>query len=483
MHRYPGIRSDSVLYTFGYGFKPWTGAPIASANEILRYMGEVIDENDLDAHIRYDHRISAASWSSDNDQWTIEATHTGTGDKLRFTTGFLWMCQGYYRQSKGYTPGRQGMGRFTGRIVHPQTWPDDLDYAGRTVIVIGSGTTAATLVPAIAGECAHVTVLQRSPTYFWTGPNASEVANMLRELDIPDEWVHEIVRRKNLQGGADQRCARPTPHRLRRRDPLPPRLPAVAAADRLCPRRRPVRGDHLGEGLHGDRRDRVVHRERHSAEGGGRADGRHHHHGHRLRSQRARRHRLHHRRPAARVLRHGHLPGDDVHRGTEHGMRLRPFPGQLDPARRPGMRPRVPVVGPHEGAGRHPGDPHAAPGGRRHAHPVVDRPGELQPRLPHAVDGPAPPARRQAGMAAQPGLLDREGTASQRRPRRRRHRRRRVATVRREPRVRPFDRRRRRPGCAGGGANAVRSRRRPDTVPSGWAGPRLRCPPSSPESC
>jgi len=198
MHRYPGIRSDSVLYTFGYGFKPWTGAPIASANEILRYMGEVIDENDLDAHIRYDHRISAASWSSDNDQWTIEATHTGTGDKLRFTTGFLWMCQGYYRHSKGYTPGRQGMGRFTGRIVHPQTWPDDLDYAGRTVIVIGSGTTAATLVPAIAGECAHVTVLQRSPTYFWTGPNASEVADMLRELDIPEEWVHEIVRRKNL---------------------------------------------------------------------------------------------------------------------------------------------------------------------------------------------------------------------------------------------------------------------------------------------
>jgi cation diffusion facilitator CzcD-associated flavoprotein CzcO len=105
MHRYPGIRSDSDLYTFGYGFKPWTGAPIASANEILRYMGEVIDENDLVGHIRYDHRISTASWSSDDDLWTIEATHTGTGEELRFTAGFLWMCQGYYRHSEGYTPG------------------------------------------------------------------------------------------------------------------------------------------------------------------------------------------------------------------------------------------------------------------------------------------------------------------------------------------------------------------------------------------
>ncbi len=198
MHRYPGIRSDSDLYTFGYGFKPWTGAPIASANEILRYMGEVIDENDLVGHIRYDHRISTASWSSDDDLWTIEATHTGTGEELRFTAGFLWMCQGYYRHSEGYTPGWQGMDRFTGHIVHPQTWPDDLDYAGKTVIVIGSGATAATLVPAIAGRCGHVTVVQRSPTYFWSGANVNEVADMLRELEIPEEWIHEIVRRKNL---------------------------------------------------------------------------------------------------------------------------------------------------------------------------------------------------------------------------------------------------------------------------------------------
>jgi cation diffusion facilitator CzcD-associated flavoprotein CzcO len=198
MHTYPGIRSDSDLYTFGYRFKPWTGAPIASAAEIRKYMGEVIEENDLDRHIRYRHRISTANWSSDENRWTVDGTRTDTGEAFRFTTDFLWMCQGYYRHSKGYTPDWPGLDRYTGRIVHPQTWPDDLDYAGKEVIVIGSGATAATLVPAIAGECAHVTVLQRSPTYFWTGPNANELADTLRELEVDESWIHEIVRRKTL---------------------------------------------------------------------------------------------------------------------------------------------------------------------------------------------------------------------------------------------------------------------------------------------
>jgi len=198
IHRYPGIRSDSDLYTFGYRFKPWTGPPIATAAEILKYMGEVIEDNDLARHIRYRHRISAASWSSSENEWTVEATTSDSGEELRFTAGFLWMCQGYYRHSEGYTPQWPGFERYTGQIVHPQTWPDDLDYAGKEVIVIGSGATTATLVPAIAGDCAHVTVLQRSPTYFWTGRNVNEVADMLRELEIPEEWIHEIVRRKIL---------------------------------------------------------------------------------------------------------------------------------------------------------------------------------------------------------------------------------------------------------------------------------------------
>lgn len=201
-HTYPGIRSDSDLYTFGYRFKPWTGPPIATADEILTYMGEVIDDNDLDRHIRYNHTITAATWSTDNRRWTLEVTRTDTGEQATFTGDFLWMCQGYYRHSRGYTPEWEGMDRFEGQIVHPQTWPDDLDYTDKQVVVIGSGATAATLIPAMADECGHVTMLQRSPTFFVARPNSNEMADTLRELDIPEEWTHEIVRRKILHDQA-----------------------------------------------------------------------------------------------------------------------------------------------------------------------------------------------------------------------------------------------------------------------------------------
>lgn len=197
-HRYPGIRSDSDLYTFGYRFKPWTGTPIATAEEILKYMGEVIDENGLGRHIRYGHRIESAAWSSEDNRWTIEATRADTGETQRFTANFLWMCQGYYRHSEGYTPEWPGMDKYQGQIVHPQSWPQDLDYAGKNVVVIGSGATAATLIPAIANECGHVTMLQRSPTYFIPGRNANDLADTLRELQVDETWIHEIVRRKIL---------------------------------------------------------------------------------------------------------------------------------------------------------------------------------------------------------------------------------------------------------------------------------------------
>lgn len=197
-HTYPGIRSDSDLYTFGYRFKPWMSAPIATAEEILAYLGEVIEENDLAPHIRYHHHIESASWSSDTNTWSVEATDTSTDARRHFTCDFLWMCQGYYRHAEGYTPEWPGMDRYEGRLVHPQTWPDDLDLTGKRVVVIGSGATAATLVPAIADEVEHVTVLQRSPTYFWTGENRHELADQLRALDIDPAWIHEIVRRHNL---------------------------------------------------------------------------------------------------------------------------------------------------------------------------------------------------------------------------------------------------------------------------------------------
>ena len=202
MHRYPGVRSDSDLYTFGYRFKPWIGPPIATADEIRKYMGEVIEDNHLDQHIRYGHKILSASWSSRDSLWTVEAVRTDTNQALTFTANFLWMCQGYYRHEQGYTPAWDGMDSFKGQIVHPQSWPKDLDYKNKKVVVIGSGATTATVVPAIAADCEHVTVLQRSPTYFIPGMNQNTLADQLRKLEIKEEWIHEIVRRQIL---TDQR--------------------------------------------------------------------------------------------------------------------------------------------------------------------------------------------------------------------------------------------------------------------------------------
>jgi cation diffusion facilitator CzcD-associated flavoprotein CzcO len=198
-HRYPGARSDSDLYTFGYRFKPWVGPPIATADKIRAYMDEVIAEDGLADKIRYRHTITAASWSSDERVWTLEVTRLDTGEELRITCGFLMMCQGYYRHGEGYTPEWPGFERFEGTVVHPQRWPKDLDLANKRVVVIGSGATAATLIPNIASDTTHVTMLQRSPTYFLIAPNQNDTANMLRALEIPEEWIHEICRRQNIQ--------------------------------------------------------------------------------------------------------------------------------------------------------------------------------------------------------------------------------------------------------------------------------------------
>ncbi|MGY1915223.1 flavin-containing monooxygenase [Blastococcus sp. SYSU DS0973] len=200
-HRYPGVRSDSDLFTFGYKFKPWRGASIATSEEILRYLDEVIDEEDLTGRIRYRHRVTTASWSSAERRWTVQVTREDTGEELRLTTDFLWMCQGYYDHGQPYRPQWAGLDRFGGEVVHPQQWPDDLDHAGKRVVVIGSGATAATLVPAIAETADHVTMLQRSPTFFFARPRTHELADTLRSLDIPDEWTHEILRRAYIAEG------------------------------------------------------------------------------------------------------------------------------------------------------------------------------------------------------------------------------------------------------------------------------------------
>ncbi len=197
-HKYPGIRSDSDLFTFGYKWKPWMSAPIATAEEIMLYLEEAIAENDLAQYIHYGHRVTNAAWSSEDSRWEVRAVRLEDNQPLVYTCTFLWMCQGYYRHAEGYTPEWPGLENYQGIVVHPQTWPEDLDYSDKEVLVIGSGATAATLVPAMAGQCAHITMLQRSPTYFAPGLNRNELADTLRELEVPDEWTHEIVRRKIL---------------------------------------------------------------------------------------------------------------------------------------------------------------------------------------------------------------------------------------------------------------------------------------------
>jgi cation diffusion facilitator CzcD-associated flavoprotein CzcO len=195
-HKFPGIRSDSDLHTFGYQFKPWTGTPIATAEAILEYMGEVIDEHDLDRRIRYRSQVVSADWSEQDQRWQVSIERLDTGETTQVSTRFLYMCQGYYRHRQGFLPEWPGMDDFAGEIVHCEEWTDDVDYADKRVIVIGSGATAATVVPAMAGDAAHVTMLQRSPTYFRTGRNQIELAVELRTLGVDEDTVHDITRRK-----------------------------------------------------------------------------------------------------------------------------------------------------------------------------------------------------------------------------------------------------------------------------------------------
>ena len=203
IHRYPGARSDSDLFTFGYGFKPWQGNPIASREQILDYLASAIDEAELEPHIRYQHRVRSAAWTSESNSWFLDVATGDEGESIRLEAGFLLMCQGYYRHDKGHTPDWPGLERFQGEVIHPQHWPEGIDLAGKRVTVIGSGATAATLIPALADSCAHVTMLQRTPTYFALGRNADALADELRRLEVDEAWIHEIMRRKVVRDRAD----------------------------------------------------------------------------------------------------------------------------------------------------------------------------------------------------------------------------------------------------------------------------------------
>jgi cation diffusion facilitator CzcD-associated flavoprotein CzcO len=196
LFRYPGIRSDSDMHTLGYRFRPWTDAKaIADGPAILDYVRSTAADAGIDKHIRYNHRVTRVSWSSDDAHWTVEAEH---GDEIvTLTCNFLLCCSGYYRYDEGFTPEFAGVERFAGQVIHPQHWPEELDYTGKRVVVIGSGATAVTLVPAMAEQAAHVTMLQRSPSYILTVPGQDVLANKLRRL-LGARRAYTITRWKNV---------------------------------------------------------------------------------------------------------------------------------------------------------------------------------------------------------------------------------------------------------------------------------------------
>jgi cation diffusion facilitator CzcD-associated flavoprotein CzcO len=200
LFRYPGIRSDSDLHTFGYAFKPWDGErAIAPGAEILAYLRETASENGIDDKIRVNHKVLSASWETSAARWTVEIERTDTGALTELSCGWLFCASGYYNYEQGFTPDFAGTGEFDGQIVHPQQWPEDLDYAGKRVVVIGSGATAVTLIPAMAETAEHVTMLQRSPSYIIPVPSQDAIANTLRKV-VGKHRAHAITRRKNILG-------------------------------------------------------------------------------------------------------------------------------------------------------------------------------------------------------------------------------------------------------------------------------------------
>ena len=202
LFRYPGIRSDSDLHTFGYEFKPWRDEDaIASADKILAYLRETVAENNIDAKIRFHHKVLGAAWSSDDARWTVDVERfDGAEDTealVQISANWIFCAGGYYRYDEGYTPEFPGRDRFRGQVVHPQHWPEDLDYTDKKVVVIGSGATAVTLLPAMAGTAAHVTMLQRSPSYVLPVPSKDTFANVAQKV-LGSKRGYALARRKNI---------------------------------------------------------------------------------------------------------------------------------------------------------------------------------------------------------------------------------------------------------------------------------------------
>jgi monooxygenase len=198
LFRYPGVRSDSDMHTLGYSFRPWRDAKtIADGPSILEYVRQTATDYNVNEHIRFGHRVVRANWSSETSTWTVTAERTDTGAEVQFTASFLLACSGYYRYDEPYTPEFPGRERFSGQVVHPQHWPEDLDYSGKRVVVIGSGATAITLVPAMTDKAEHVTMLQRSPSYVVSLPAEDPLSRGLRRV-LPEMAAYQAVRIKNV---------------------------------------------------------------------------------------------------------------------------------------------------------------------------------------------------------------------------------------------------------------------------------------------
>ena len=217
LFRYPGVRSDSDMHTLGYPFRPWTaGKALADGPSILEYVEDTARELGVDRHVRLHHRVTSADWSIEDARWTDTAERTDTGESVALTCGFLYSCTGYYRYDHGFEPEFEGRADYAGTVVHPQHWPADLDLGGKRVVVIGSGATAMTLVPAIAPTAAHVTMLQRSPTYVAALPSVDPIAAAVRER-LPAGAAYRVVRTKNIATSAlSYRLSQRFPHAMRR---------------------------------------------------------------------------------------------------------------------------------------------------------------------------------------------------------------------------------------------------------------------------
>lgn len=201
LFRYPGIRSDSDMYTLGYAFKPWTEAKsIANGPNILKYLKETAAEYGIDKHIRYNQKVQKASWSSEESLWTLEVATGEQGKATTYTCNFFFQCSGYYNYDAGFTPDFAGRERFSGPVIHPQFWPEDLDYNDKKVVIIGSGATAVTLLPKIAENAEHVTMLQRSPTYMVSAPATDPLSSKLRKY-LPEKFIYRILRWRNVLMG------------------------------------------------------------------------------------------------------------------------------------------------------------------------------------------------------------------------------------------------------------------------------------------